>query len=136
MKKIALLLAAMVCFSSVAMAEEEEGFVSLFNGKDLTGWTVNGGYATYGATEGYVNINAVGDRYTIDFSCYDGVEENSFSGRFSGGIRYLEPSDFAVAKSCSVKTKSGDVLVSTAHVRDGKHVGSRRLARIPQPSRQ
>ena len=79
---------------------------------------------------------AVGDRYTIDFSCYDGVEENSFSGRFSGGIRYFEPSDFAVAKSCSVKTKSGDVLVSTAHVRDGKHVGSRRLARIPQPSRQ
>jgi hypothetical protein len=99
-------------------------------------WYCYGGYATYGATEGYVNITAVGDRYTIDFSCYDGVEENSFSGRFSGGIRYFEPSDFAVAKSCSVKTKSGDVLVSTAHVRDGKHVGSRRLARIPQPSRQ
>ena len=53
MKKFALLLAALVCFSASAMAEEE-GFVSLFNGQDLTGWTVNGGYATYAVEDGCI----------------------------------------------------------------------------------
>lgn len=37
-----------------AFAEAEEGFVSLFNGKDLTGWTVKGGFATYNVEDGVI----------------------------------------------------------------------------------
>ncbi len=40
-------------FASVAAAAED-GFVSLFNGKDLAGWTVRGGFAKYDVEDGLI----------------------------------------------------------------------------------
>ena len=87
MKKIALLLAAMVCFSSVAMAEEEEGFVSLFNGQDLTGWTVNGGYATYAVEDGCIIGTCAPDKPMNTFLCTD-KEYGNFILKFQ--VKFLE----------------------------------------------
>lgn len=48
----ALTLLVGLCLVSVVNAEE--GFVSLFNGKDLTGWTVKSGGATYSVQDGAI----------------------------------------------------------------------------------
>jgi len=47
----ALLMATMLV---AVQASAEEGFVSLFNGKNLDGWTVKGGYATYKVENGAI----------------------------------------------------------------------------------
>ncbi|MDO5566822.1 MAG: DUF1080 domain-containing protein, partial [Planctomycetia bacterium] len=51
-----LFLTILLCFamSPVFAGETEEGFVSLFNGKDLTGWTVQSGEATYSVQDGAI----------------------------------------------------------------------------------
>ncbi len=51
-----LFLTVLLCFavSPVFSAQSEEGFVSLFNGKDLTGWTVQSGLATYSVQDGAI----------------------------------------------------------------------------------
>lgn len=86
MKKFALLLAALVCFSASAMAEEE-GFVSLFNGQDLTGWTVNGGYATYAVEDGCIIGTCAPDKPMNTFLCTD-KEYGNFILKFQ--VKFLE----------------------------------------------
>lgn len=47
----AILFAAAICSSVMAA---EDGFVSLFNGKDLDGWTIRGGSAKYHVEDGCI----------------------------------------------------------------------------------
>ncbi|MGI5831629.1 MAG: 3-keto-disaccharide hydrolase [Thermoguttaceae bacterium] len=47
----ALVVTAAACFGA---QEEEEGFVSLFNGKDLSGWVQKGGTAFYRVEDGMI----------------------------------------------------------------------------------
>ena len=103
--------------------EDEDGYV---HGT----WYCYDGAAWYGATEGVVKISrksSVGNNYVIEFNCYDDIEDNSFQGIYSGPVTILAPSEMAVSKSGGRNT--GDVLVSTALTRKGKHVGSCRVAR-------
>ena len=93
-------------------------------------WYCYDGSAWYGATTGKVNIsrrNSVSLDYVIEFDCYDKIEDNSFKGRYTGPVTILSPTEMALSKSGGRKT--GDVLVSTALTRKGKHVGSCRVAR-------
>ncbi|MDO4570137.1 MAG: DUF1080 domain-containing protein [Planctomycetia bacterium] len=62
----ALILAASVFATSFA---EEEGFVSLFNGKDLSGWTIKGGYATYKVEDGAIVGTCTPDTPNNTFLC-------------------------------------------------------------------
>ena len=64
---------------------------------------------------------------TAGFDCYDKIEDNSFKGRYTGPVTILSPTEMALSKSGGRNT--GDVLVSTALTRKGKHVGSCRVAR-------
>jgi hypothetical protein len=61
---LTLLAAALVCLPTVQSAEKEapNGFESLFNGKDLTGWKVNqgGNMAVWGAENGILFVNGRG----------------------------------------------------------------------------
>lgn len=45
---------AALTLASTAGAESKEGWISLFNGRDLTGWEVHGGGATYVVEDGAV----------------------------------------------------------------------------------
>ncbi len=51
--KVALLFSVLLCLAQapVTKADEEEGFISLFNGKDLTGWHYKDGEPFDGKTE-------------------------------------------------------------------------------------
>lgn len=93
-------------------------------------WYCYGGNAWYGATDGTVSVRrqAGVNNYIIEFDCIDKIENNSFKGIYSGPVQYIDPSAKPMARPRGLLTK-GDVLVSTASTRKGKHVGSRRLAR-------
>ena len=56
MKRVVVgLMAVWVCLGGAALAaEEEEGWVSLFNGKDLEGWETKGGKGTYKVEDGAI----------------------------------------------------------------------------------
>ncbi len=47
-----LILASALCFACPAVAADEEGFVPLFDGRSLDGWTQKGGKAKYEAVDG------------------------------------------------------------------------------------
>lgn len=53
MKKLLTFSALLTVFSPIAQAEED-GFTSLFNGKDLTGWSKLGGKATFHVENGEI----------------------------------------------------------------------------------
>lgn len=48
------ILSAVFTLLLTGAALAEEGFTSLFNGKDLTGWTVKGGFASYAVEDGVI----------------------------------------------------------------------------------
>ena len=63
--QLLLILAAALCFLPATKADDTqipEGFQSLFNGKDLTGWQVNkgGNMKVWGAENGLLYVNGSG----------------------------------------------------------------------------
>ncbi len=69
MKKITLLILVLVTIST-GLAEAKSKWVSLFNGKDLTGWFVRG-KATWSVQDGIlVGVGGMGHIYT-DVTCTD-----------------------------------------------------------------
>jgi hypothetical protein len=69
---IAILVASglLACFSLTAAAMEvEEGFVSLFNGQDLTGWVKRGGSAEYHVEDGCIVGKCVPNTPGNTFMC-------------------------------------------------------------------
>jgi hypothetical protein len=50
---LATVLVVLSCFGSIALADEE-GWVPLFDGKTLDGWTVRGGFASYKVEQGAI----------------------------------------------------------------------------------
>lgn len=70
----AAILAAFACFASApsfADDAQEEGFVSLFDGKTLDGWTKHGGSAVYKVEDGAIVGECVPDTPGNTFLCYD-----------------------------------------------------------------
>jgi len=72
----------------------EEGFVSLFNGRDLTGWTIKGGDAQYHVEDGTI-VGVVNDERRNTFLCSDKEYENfifkaefKFDRNFNSGIQF------------------------------------------------
>lgn len=49
-----ILLSGLLLFGFTAMAQAEEGWIELFNGKDLSGWTQKNGTATYEVKDGTI----------------------------------------------------------------------------------
>lgn len=54
LRGILVLGVILILSAASSIAAAEEGFVSLFNGKDLTGWTVKGGFAAYNVENGVI----------------------------------------------------------------------------------
>ncbi len=74
MKKIilsAVLLACLTafCVPAARAGDVEEGFVSIFNGKDLTGWTVKGGSGKFSVVDGVIVGECVPDTPHNTFLC-------------------------------------------------------------------
>jgi hypothetical protein len=77
MKKTFAILACALTVGGAAHGAEESKWVSLFNGQDLTGWTVRG-KATWSVQEGaLVGVGGMGHIYT-DAACSD----FEFKGKF------------------------------------------------------
>lgn len=68
---LSLLAAGLMISSAALAADTEEGFVSLFNGKDLTGWSVKGGSATYKVEDGAIVGTCVPNTPNNTFLCSD-----------------------------------------------------------------
>jgi len=92
----AIFLPVCLClvFACQFVAAAEEGFVSLFNGKDLSGWTVKGGDAKYFVDDGCI-VGAVNDEGRNSFLCSEKDFENfifkaefKFDQRFNSGIQF------------------------------------------------
>jgi len=89
---LSTLLFCLLCVCHVAVAEE--GFVSLFNGKDLTGWTAKGGDAKYHVEDGCI-VGVVNDAQRNTFLCSEKEYENfifkaefKFDVHFNSGIQF------------------------------------------------
>jgi hypothetical protein len=72
----------------------QDGFVSLFNGKDLTGWSVKGGNAKYAVVDGTI-VGTVNDTQRNTFLCCEKEYENfifkvefKFDQNFNSGIQF------------------------------------------------
>jgi hypothetical protein len=72
MRKLMLLMAAVV---AVPALSAEDGWISLFNGRDLTGWTPRGGKATFSVVEGCILGETVLDTPN-SFLCTDRNYDN------------------------------------------------------------
>ncbi len=75
-------------------AAAEDGFVSLFNGKDLTGWSVKGGDAKYHVDDGCI-VGVVNDEKRNTFLCSEKEFENfifkvefKFDQKFNSGVQF------------------------------------------------
>ena len=75
-------------------APKGDGFVSLFNGKDLTGWTVKGGDAKYHVDDGCI-VGTVNDEKRNTFLCSEKEFENfifkvefKFDQDFNSGVQF------------------------------------------------
>ena len=80
-----------VCVHSLAA---QDGFVSLFNGTDLTGWSVKGGDAKYSVDDGCI-VGTVNDTRRNTFLCSEKEYENfifkaefKFDQDFNSGIQF------------------------------------------------
>ena len=65
---VSIALLAACCLTSSA-ADVEEGFVSLFNGQDLTGWSKRGGSAEYKVANGCIMGTCVPNTPGNTFLC-------------------------------------------------------------------
>ena len=70
LKHITTALLALACLTTTAFAAEE-GFVSLFNGKDIDGWVVRGGAATYKVEDGCIIGTCTPNTPDNTFLCLD-----------------------------------------------------------------
>ena len=84
------LCALVVC----PFAAAQDGFVSLFNGKDLTGWTQKGGDAKYHVEDGTI-VGVVNDARQNSFLCSEKEYENfifkvefKYDQNFNSGIQF------------------------------------------------
>ncbi|MDR0328335.1 MAG: DUF1080 domain-containing protein [Planctomycetaceae bacterium] len=89
---LAMVIACPFSFSA------EEGFVSLFNGKDLTGWSQKGGDAKYSVEDGCI-VGVVNDERRNSFMCSEKEYENfifkvefKFDRNFNSGIQFRSQS--------------------------------------------
>jgi hypothetical protein len=83
-----LLLATLFVPVIAAQAEPEEGWVELFNGKNLDGWTQRNGLATY-RVEGAAIVGKTGDGGPNSFLCTDklyGDFELTFEVKVDNGL--------------------------------------------------
>jgi len=76
------------------LATAQDGFVSLFNGKDLTGWSVKGGDAKYSVDDGCI-VGTVNDPRRNTFLCSEKEYENfifkaefKYDQNFNSGIQF------------------------------------------------
>lgn len=118
---IAMFLATFGCFSvaTVQAADVEEGFVSLFDGKSLNGWTKHGGSATYKVEDGCIVGECVPNTPNNTFLVYEkafgnfifkcdfklDVDGNS-GVQFRSAIR--EEGDRVFGYQCEIAPKSKD----------------------------
>ncbi|MBB3207381.1 hypothetical protein FHS27_003202 [Rhodopirellula rubra] len=70
MKRICLLACLLLGFTSVTSAQDAGGFIDLFNGKDLSGWTQRNGTATY-RVEGDSIVGKTNEGSPNSFLCTD-----------------------------------------------------------------
>ncbi len=84
MRKMLCILAALVatvaCSTvvSTVSAQEEDGFVSIFDGKSLDGWAVHGGSAKYKVDDGCVVGECVPKTEGNTFLVYESRTATSF----------------------------------------------------------
>jgi hypothetical protein len=86
-----VLLAA--CCLTASAADVEDGFRSLFNGQDLTGWVKRGGSAEYQAKDGCIIGTCVPDTPGNTFLCTE-AEYGNFILKLQ--FRFLEPGNSGV----------------------------------------
>ena len=89
-----MFLMLFLCAVFASRAAAEDGFVSLFNGTDLTGWTSKGGDAKYTVEDGNI-VGIVNDRQRNTFLCTEKEYENfifkaefKFDQNFNSGIQF------------------------------------------------
>lgn len=72
MKKTILLTTALLGLTaSLSLADKDDGWISLFNGKDLSGWTQLNGTATYVVEDGGVIRGKTNEGSANSFLCSD-----------------------------------------------------------------
>lgn len=88
----AFVFCAVAAFS--LSAAQEDGFVSLFNGTDLSGWTVKGGDGKYHVEDGSI-VGTVNDERRNTFLCSEKEFENfvlkvqfKYDRNFNSGIQF------------------------------------------------
>jgi len=94
MQRAILLTIFLFAFFVCPFAAAQDGFVPLFNGKDLTGWSVKGGDAKYHVEDGCI-VGVVNDTKRNTFLCSDKEYENfifkaefKFDKDFNSGIQF------------------------------------------------
>ena len=95
----AVLFAAALCGSVFA---QEDGFVSIFNGQDLTGWTVHGGSAKYHVEDGCIIGTCTPNTPHNTFCCTD-KEYSNFIVKLE--FKFLEPGNSGVQVRSHVNDK-------------------------------
>ncbi|MDY0167755.1 MAG: DUF1080 domain-containing protein [Thermoguttaceae bacterium] len=90
----ASLITLLTTFCPAAPAADiEEGFVPLFNGQDLTGWVVRGGFAEYKVEDGCIIGTCVPDTPGNTFLCTEG-EYGDFILKLQ--FKFIEPGNSGV----------------------------------------
>jgi len=69
LRKSTIVLLLGVLFITISLSAAEEGFVSIFNGNNLDGWKVKGGYATYKVEDGTIIGTCTPDTPGNTFLC-------------------------------------------------------------------
>ena len=89
-----IFLMIFLCVVFASRSAAEDGFVSLFNGQDLTGWTIKGGDAKYSVEDGTI-VGIVNDAHRNTFLCSEKEYENfifkaefKFDQNFNSGIQF------------------------------------------------
>jgi hypothetical protein len=59
-----LTITALLFFGCFSSASDEEGYESIFNGKDLTGWRIHGEPQQWRVEDGIIKSESVGDAYS------------------------------------------------------------------------
>jgi len=92
-----ILLVALVCSApAVRPADDKlpEGFISLFNGKDLTGWKSTGKMEVWGAKDGAIFVQGGGGGWLMTEKQYDNFElrlEYKMSKGANSGVAIRSP---------------------------------------------
>lgn len=74
MRRTCLLAMLIASLSSPVHAEAPEGFVPLFNGKDLTGWKATGSMKVWGAENGILYVSGAGGGFLMTEKEYGDYE--------------------------------------------------------------